>query len=148
MLEDTQRPRSPSGPGCRAAERWLLGVGLALSACAQRHELRTVECVIDYGGQSHQALARATTDPYRVAPIKIEDAFEFKAVYVPAPAAEATLDFYVYDQTDRGPVLLEQTKFRPPFPENAARNGTLTGSHHVYAGGGEELVYACRWLPE
>jgi hypothetical protein len=130
----------------RLGRRWLLASSLALTACGRHTGPPPLECVVDYGGQSHSLLVHATSDPYRVSPLELEDAFEFKAVYVAAPPAVAALNFYVYYLTERGPMIAEQTKYRPPFPRNApSLNGNFTGSHHVYAPDGEELVYSCRW---
>ena len=76
-----------------------------------------------------------TSDPYRVAPLAIEDAFEFKAVYTALPKVPRTLGFYVYALGERGPVLVEQTKFQAPFPRNAPSvNGNFTGSRDLPAG--------------
>ena len=91
-------------------------------------------------------LVPATTAPYRVLPHKVDDRFEFKAVYVTTPADVAVLDLYTYFVFDRGPVILEQTKYRPPFPRNSpGPGGTFTGDHYVYGPAGQELRYSCRW---
>jgi len=125
---------------------WLLAAGLALAGCGKGSTPPPVECVIDYGGEAHTTIVHPTSDPYRISPLAIEDAFQFKAVYVAAPQALAALNFYVYYLTERGPVIAEQTKYRPPFPRNApSLNGNFTGAHHVYGPDGEELVYTCRW---
>jgi hypothetical protein len=125
---------------------WLVAAGAALSGCKRASSPPAVECVLDYGGQSQTTVVRPTSEPYRVKALKIEDAFEFKAVYVAAPPALAALNFYAYYVSDRGPVIVEQTKYRPPFPRNSpSSNGNFTGAHHVYAPDGEELVYACSW---
>jgi hypothetical protein len=119
-----------SGPGCRKAP-----------------SPKAVACTLQYGGQSWTTVVRATSDPYRVSPLEIADAFEFKAVYVAAPADVAVLDLYTYFVFDKGPVILEQSKYRPPFPKNSSgSNGTFTGSHYVYGPDGEELRYSCRWV--
>jgi hypothetical protein len=134
--------RSPGG----ALRLWLLAAGLALPSCGKGVAPPPVECVVDYGGEAHSVIVHPTLDPYRVSPLGLEDTFEFKAVYVARPAPEATLDFYVYYLTPRGPVIAEQTKYRPPFPRNSPTlNGNFTGAHHVYGPDGEELVYSCRW---
>ena len=131
---------------CGIGGAWLLTAGLSLTACGRHAAAPPLECVVDYGGESHSLVVHASADPYRVSPLKLEDAFEFKAVYVTAPPAVAALNFYVYYLTERGPVIAEQTKYRPPFPRNAPSvNGNFTGSHHVYGPDGEELVYSCRW---
>ncbi len=130
-----------------------LVVGLAalaalasLLGCAKASTPPPVECTLEYGGATQKTLVHPTTDPYRVPTIKIEDVFEFKAVYVAAPIDAAALAFYAYYTTERGPVIAEETKYRPPFPRNApVVNGNFTGAHHVYAPDGEELVYSCRW---
>ena len=105
-----------------------------------------MDCVIEYGGTTHLLSVSPTADPYRVAPLAIEDAFEFKAVYTAVPKVPRALGFYVYSLSERGPVLVEETKYQAPFPRNAPSvNGTFTGSHHVYGPDGEELVYSCRF---
>ena len=126
----------------------LLAAALAsASGCRKAASPPPAVCTLQYGGQSWATVVRATSDPYRVQPLKIEDAFEFKAVYVAAPADVAVLDLYTYFVFDKGPVILEQVKYRPPFPRNSSgSNGTFTGSHYVYGPNGEELRYACRWV--
>jgi len=114
--------------------------------CARATTPPPVECTIEYGGAAQKTLVRPTDDPYRVPTLKIEDAFEFKAAADAAPLDAAALAFYAYYTTDRGPVIAEETKYRPPFPRNApSLNGNFTGTHHVYGPDGEELVYSCRW---
>jgi len=133
--------------------RWLrpsTGLGLLMAlisgGCAKRAAPTPVECVIEYGGVAHLLTVSPTSDPYRVAPLAIEDAFQFKAVYTAVPKVPRALGFYVYSLSERGPVLIEQTKYQAPFPRNAPSvNGTLTGSHHVYGPDGEELIYSCRF---
>jgi hypothetical protein len=128
------------------ANAWLVAAGLALTQCARGSTPSPLECVVDYGGESHKEVVHPTNDPYRVPSLKLEEAFEFKAVYVAAPPAVAALNFYVYAVTEHGPVMVEQTKYLPPFPRNApSLNGNFTGAHHVYGPDGEELVYSCRW---
>lgn len=147
MSKKSARTRMPRfGLRFPVAARWLPTVGLALLSCNKQNPPASVECVIDYWGESHTAILNATTDPYRVTPLKIDDAFEFKGVYVAAPAAEASLAFYAYYETENGPVIVEQTQYLPPFPGNTpTSNGSFTGTHHVYGAGGEELTYACHW---
>ncbi|HEY4105871.1 MAG TPA: hypothetical protein VGM44_18350 [Polyangiaceae bacterium] len=125
---------------------WLLAASAAFSACAKAGAPPSLECVLDYGGEAHTVIVHPTSDPYRVQPTKIEDAFEFKAVYIAAPADVAGLDLYSYYLTERGSVIADETKYRPPFPCNApSSDGNFTGAHHVYGPDGEELVYSCRW---
>jgi hypothetical protein len=67
-------------------------------------------------------------------------------VYVAQPSNVAALNFYTYYVSDRGPVIVEQSKYRPPYPRNSAgSNGSFTGARYVYGPDGEELVYSCRW---
>lgn len=136
----------PPGDACSGwVVLWLIATALALSGCGKTAGPPAVECVIDYGGESYTSIVRPTSDPYRVKPLKIGDAFEFKAVYVATPPAVAALSFYVYDAGERGPVLIEQTKYRPPLPRNSSSSSAgFTGIHYVYGLQGEELVYTCR----
>ena len=111
---------------------WLLAALLALAltstGCRRASAPALVECVLDYGGQARTTVVRATTDPYRVKPVNVDDQFAFRAVYVTAPAAAAVLDLYTYYVTEKGPVIVEQTKYLPPFPKNsAALRGSFTG---------------------
>ena len=59
----------------------LLATSIVLSSCSRHSTSATVECNIDYWGKTHQAIVHPTTEPYRVSPLKIDEAFEFKAVY-------------------------------------------------------------------
>jgi hypothetical protein len=141
---------SCSSSPCARLLRPSTGLGflmaVILAGCAKRAAPTPVECVIEYGGTAHLLTVSPTADPYRVAPLAIEDAFEFKAVYLAVPKVPRALGFYVYSLSERGPVLIEQTKYQAPFPRNAPSvNGTFTGSHHVYGPDGEELVYSCRF---
>jgi hypothetical protein len=125
---------------------WLLAAGLAVCGCEGGSRVQAAECVLDYGGESRTVVVEPTSDPYRVQPLNIDDVFEFKAVYVTAPADVAVLDLYTYHVSERGPVIIEQTKYRPPFPKNGpGAAGTFTGSHYVYGPNGAEFLYSCRW---
>jgi hypothetical protein len=124
----------------------LLATAPALIGCRHQPSPPLVECVLSYGGESHTTVVRPTSEPYRINALKIEDAFEFKAVYVALPANVAALNFYTYYVSERGPVIAEQTKYRPPFPKNSpGSNGNFTGTRYVYGPDGEELVYSCHW---
>lgn len=129
-----------------AGRAWRLAAPFILFGCSKGATAPSVTCTLDYGGESQTVLVQATSDPYRVLPHKVDDRFEFKAVYVTLPADVAVLDLYTYFVFDRGPVILEQTKYRPPFPRNSAGpGGTFTGDHYVYGPAGQELRYSCRW---
>jgi hypothetical protein len=136
--------RLGSAVAARAAR--LLAATLVLWGCSKGSSAPSAACTLDYGGESQTVLVQPTSDPYHVQPHRVDDRFEFKAVYVTTPADVAVLDLYTYFVFDRGPVILEQTKYRPPFPRNnAGPGGTFTGDHYVYGPAGQELRYSCRW---
>lgn len=123
----------------------VLGALLALTACrSSRSAEPKLQCTTIYGGTEVIHVITATQDPYRVVPINVEDRFEFKAVYVRQPLDVAAVNIYVYHPSERGPSLLHQSKYRPPYPR-ASLHGRFgfTGLQAVYDADNRELKYWC-----
>jgi hypothetical protein len=108
-----------------------------------------LECTFTYGGEATVLDAGPTADPYRVAAVPIGRRFAARVVWSAGPDDQAAIAVYVYHPTADGPLLLAETKYRPPWPVAGAgsRNG-FTGLHTVYepdvAG---ELQWWCGFRP-
>jgi len=132
----------------RTTPRSLLGAfvaGLALCHCERPHA-DVVDCTFLYGGDTYHAAVAPSSDPYRSALVPIGDEFAFRGTYVKSPTDVAVLGFYAYYVSDNGPVLLEQTRYYPPYahPIRGAQSG-FTGMRALYAPHGHELQYWCQW---
>jgi hypothetical protein len=122
-----------------------LGVLLALPACrSSRATESLLQCTTIYGGTEVIHVIKATQDPYRTASINVEDRFEFKAVYVSQPLDVAAINLYVYHPSERGPALLHQSKYRPPYPRASVQGRFgFTGLQAVYDEDSRQLEYWC-----
>ncbi|MEP7052911.1 MAG: hypothetical protein ABJB12_21275 [Pseudomonadota bacterium] len=106
----------------------------------------SVVCTFDYGGETTHARFDASADPYLGRLVPIADEFAFRGVYVKSPADVARVALSAYYVGDRGPVLLEKTRYYPPFPRpSAASRYGFTGLRALYAPEGHELQYWCQW---
>ena len=115
--------------------------------CAPCAHAATVRCHIIYGGENFVVDAGPTTQPYRVAGRKIGRYFEFKASYVATPERAAAINLYTYSVVSGEPVLIHQSKHRPPFVADGPRYG-FTGLHSVYEPSKHsELQYWCERVP-
>lgn len=107
-----------------------------------------LECQITYAGTTETVVATPTENPYTAAVVDIAGRFRFKPVLVGQGAQLQYLSIYVYLQTERQPVLIQQAKYLPPYllPEPDGRIA-LTGEQRLYAGPMErELIYQCSLL--
>lgn len=103
----------------------------------------SIKCHITYGGENFLVQAQPAANPYLVASQKIGRYFEFKVVYVEAPASATAINIYTYGMASGEPVLIHQSKRRPPYPKNAGKYG-FTGLNFVYEPSkGSELQYWC-----
>jgi hypothetical protein len=124
----------PSGSAPRAA---------AAPAAPEKPGAKLV-CTYTYAGQPQQLSVPPTRDPYGVKATNVYDRFEFKVVYVDAPADIAGVRAYVYQLASDGPVLIHEGKYALT-QQNHGRYG-FTGQHFVYDPRGRELSYHCEWL--
>jgi hypothetical protein len=88
-----------------------------------------------------------TDDPYQVKPVEVGSRMAWKVIYVTQPKEESALSIYVYLLADEGPKLIQQAKYKPPFPiANPA--GEFTGMQTIYEPLiGSDLQYMCGWVP-
>lgn len=100
-------------------------------------------CTHTYAGQPQRLTVPPTRDPYSVKGTNVYDRFDFKVVYVDAPADVAGVRIYTYRLDDEGPVLIHEAKY-PVAATNLGRYG-FTGQHFVYDPNGRELSYHCGW---
>ena len=129
-----------------ATDRVRLLLCLALLPAAAQAD--GVRCHIEYGGEFFTVDAAPADDPYAVQGHKIGRYFEFKAVYVAAPERAAAVNLYTYALASGEPVLVHQSKHRPPFVANGSRYG-FTGLNFVYEPSkGSEFMYWCDWSPQ
>lgn len=117
----------------------------ALSACSN-HGPTTPLCTFVYGGTEESWAIEATSDPYTPTPITVGERFAFRAVYLKRPRDTASFNLYVYAKQDSELVLLQQLKYRPPYPRagSGSRDG-FTGRQFLYTPEDRELEYWCEW---
>lgn len=127
----------------RDSPRWTACAlaGLFLQPIAMAAPL--LRCQVSYAGAAHTIEARPVADPYPVPSVDIDGRFRFKAVVVGSDAKVERILLYVYRDTKRQPILLQEAKYLPPYPASASPT-PLTGEQHLYAGVAErELMYHC-----
>lgn len=107
-----------------------------------------LQCEVTYAGTTQTVVATPTDNPYTVAAVDIAGRFRFKPVLVEQEAQLRHLSIYVYMQTERQPVLIQQAKYLPPYlPSGPDGRIALTGEQRLYAGPMErELIYQCTLL--
>jgi hypothetical protein len=121
---------------------WLLALMVGTPAFAD-----SVHCHIIYGGENFSVLAQPTGDPYRIVGQKIGRYFEFKAIYVTAPAELAAISLYVYATASGESVLIHQSKFAAGVANSATPWG-FSGFNYVYEPSkSSELQYWCEKAP-
>jgi hypothetical protein len=80
---------------------------------------------------------------YAVPLIPIESRFQLRFAFVTEPAELASLRVYTYVPSTRGPVLLHEAKYKPPYVASPLFG--FTGLQSVYEREGGELQYYCEW---
>ncbi len=118
---------------------------LGLVALSPAWAAPQLECQVTYGGSTQTVVATPSDNPYTVAAAEIAGRFRFKPVLVAQANQLRSVGIYVYFQTERQPVLVQQAKYVPPYPPPGP-NGriALTGEQRLYAGTMErELIYQC-----
>jgi hypothetical protein len=121
----------------------LLFVFWAAASSAQASP--QLRCDVTYAGHTQVLTARPVSDPYRVDAVDIGGRFFFKMVMVGNAARIDHILIYAYLDQEPRPVIVQQSKYLPPF-RATAQPYVLTGEQHVYAGPVErELIYTC-WL--
>lgn len=125
----------------------LLALALLLAPAAPAARPDAILCSLTYAAETTTVVALPTTDPYAVTPTSVLGRFDFRVVWIEAPAAAAGVNIYTHQPTPAGPVLLHQAKFRPPYavvPVDATHG--FTGLQLVYSPDqGRELQYWCAW---
>ena len=102
-----------------------------------------LRCHVTYAGSTQIIDATPVADPYPVVSIEIGGRFRFKAVMVGDAAHVDYIKLYTYLDARRQPLLIQETKYLPPFRVTATPS-VLTGEQHLYAGPAErELIYSC-----
>lgn len=125
---------APRWTACALASLFLQPIAMAAPL---------LRCQVDYASGVHTIEAHPVADPYPVPSIDIDGRFRFKAVMVGSDAKVERILLYVYRDTKRQPILLQEAKYLPPYPASASPT-PLTGEQHLYAGVAErELMYRC-----
>jgi hypothetical protein len=138
FLKVPRRPRQALARVCG-----LLFVFWAAASSAQASP--QLRCDVTYAGHTQVLTARPVSDPYRVDAVDIGGRFFFKMVMVGNAARIDHILIYAYLDQEPRPVIVQQSKYLPPF-RATAQPYVLTGEQHVYAGPVErELIYTC-WL--
>lgn len=129
-------------PKPRFRARIALGIPLltlGLAACAAP----LLRCHVSYAGTTHVVEARPVADPYPVASVDIGGRFWFKAIMVGDANRVDRVLLYVYLDTRKQPILIQEAKYLPPYQTSATPH-VLTGEQHLYGGPVErELIYSC-----
>ncbi len=118
-----------------------LAAGCAASVWAQAR----LDCQLGYGGDTQIVSASPVDSAYAVPSVDVAGRFRFKPVVVGQGAEVKHVSLYVYVETERQPILIQQVTYLPPFapPAHTGPIG-LTGRQHLYAGPVErELIYSC-----
>lgn len=118
------RPSSPSTPSAEPKK------GLA--------------CSYTYGGEVKSVSVPPAHDVYSVRAHDVQGRFDFKVVYVDAPADVAGVRVYTYSPGPDAPVLIHQAKYAASY-QNHDRYG-FTGKQLIYDARGREFEYSCAWL--
>ncbi len=122
---------------------WVLGLFFSLWTSAQASP--QLSCDVTYAGKTHVLKALPVSDPYSVEAVDIGGRFFFKMVMVGRAAKVDHILVYAYLDQEPRPVIMQESKFLPPF-RVTAQPYLLTGEQHLYAGPIErELIYRC-WL--
>ncbi|MBV8666079.1 MAG: hypothetical protein JO269_06285 [Burkholderiaceae bacterium] len=105
-----------------------------------------LRCEVVYAGSSHIVEAAPGSDPYTTPSVDIDGRFRFKAVLLGTQERVDAVKLYVYYETRKQPVLLQEAKYLPPFAAADASGSpdALTGRQYLYAPPlGRELQYGC-----
>lgn len=122
----------------------LAGLAAALSvAAANATATPHLRCEVTYAGTSHVVEAAPGTDPYTTKSVDIDGRFRFKTIMLGAGERLDAIKLYAYYETRRQPILIQETRYLPPFTYSDAPD-SFTGHQYLYAGPlGRELQYGC-----
>ncbi len=122
---------------------WSAGALCAATLSLAHAEGALLRCQVTYAGATQEVRAQPRLDPYDAPRVDIGGRFGFKPVLVGEGQRVDYIALYAYVDTRRGPVLIQQATYRPPFPATPTPL-PLTGEQHLYAGPVErELIYHC-----
>lgn len=122
---------------------WSAGALCAAVLSLAHADDALLRCQVTYAGATREVHAQPRPDPYDAPRVDIDGRFAFKPVLVGLGKRVDYIVLYAYVDTPRGPVLIQQATYRPPFPATPTPL-PLTGTQHLYAGPVErELMYHC-----
>lgn len=111
--------------------------------------LPVLRCVLESGGSTLTHDASATSDPYSVQPVVLNERFRFKAVVV-ADDDGRTIDhvkLYTQEMGEGGRTLLHQVSYSRPMVAASLALPSLTGVQWVYARSLErQFQFECHWM--
>jgi hypothetical protein len=111
--------------------------------CATASATPLLRCELTYAGSTHTVDTLVGGDPYKTESVDVDGRFRFKTVILGTAQKIEAIKLYVYYETSRQPVLIEEAKYLPPFA-NSDSPYALTGLHMLYAPPlGRELQYGC-----
>ena len=109
----------------------------------------TVDCHVNYGGETQVISATPTASPYDAAPIAIGSLFLFRMVFQRTPPGLGAIKVYTYVDRDppQGATLVHQAEYLyPPLPSTSVSRYGFTGMQRVYEPLRDgELQYWCAW---
>ena len=130
---------------CAGASLKLILALLALS-CSLAHA-ETVDCHVNYGGETKVISATPTAAPYDAEPTAIGSLFLFRIVFQRTPPGLGAIKVYTYVDRDppQGVTLVHQADYLyPPLPSHGTYG--FTGLQRVYEPLRDgELQYWCAW---
>jgi hypothetical protein len=127
----------------RSTTRWAACAVAALALPPTVMAAPLLRCEVTYAGTPTLIEVRPADDPYPVPSVNIGGRFRFKAVMVGSATKVDRILLYVYMDTKRQPVLIQEAKYLPPYRVTDTPY-PLTGEQHLYAGVAErELIYSC-----
>lgn len=128
-------------PNHRKALRHLCIAAFALVTTPALAE--QVNCHVTYGGETQTLSAKATADPYAIAPVAIGSYFQFRIVFQRPPSPLPAIKLYTLADRDGSSVPIHIAEFA--YPPKAAHFGQgFSGRQTVYEPMRDgELQYWC-----
>jgi len=108
------------------------------------HANNLLRCQIDQGGEHFAFDFAPVSDPYSVPSIDINERFRFKALVVGDDKTVQYIKIYVYYETRRQAMILQELKYLQAKAQKNPLPDALTGVQTLYSPDlGREMKYQC-----